>query len=98
VLTRRTLLLALLPSLAVTLAVAAWQASAKDADPRDPDKDKAKEKDKAPRETLTETAHTATIGGDKLSYEASAGTLLLKEEDGKTTASVFYVAYTKSGV
>ena len=48
--------------------------------------------------SLTETTHTITVGGAKLEYRATAGMLLLKDEDGKTTASIFFVAYTKTGV
>jgi carboxypeptidase C (cathepsin A) len=96
VLNRRTWLLVLLPCLTVTLSAVAWQAGDKPAD-KPPDKAKDDESKKL-RETLTETTHTATIGGETFEYKAAAGTLLLKEEDGKTTASVFYVAYTKSGV
>jgi carboxypeptidase C (cathepsin A) len=35
------------------------------------------------------------LNGAKLEYTATAGTLVLKEEDGKPTAGVFFVAYTK---
>jgi carboxypeptidase C (cathepsin A) len=49
------------------------------------------------KETLSETRHTVTVHGTKLEYLATAGTLLLKEEDGKPTASVFFIAYTKVG-
>jgi carboxypeptidase C (cathepsin A) len=83
-----------LPVLALSLsAVAAWQ---------NPDKEKDKEKKdpktETPKETLSETAGSVVINGSKLEYTARAGTLLLKDEDGKTTASVFYVAYTKNDV
>jgi carboxypeptidase C (cathepsin A) len=59
---------------------------------------KGERKGESPRETLTETKHTITLNGAKLEYTATAGTLPLKEEDGKVTANVFFVAYTKSGV
>jgi carboxypeptidase C (cathepsin A) len=48
-------------------------------------------------ETLSETKHTITLNGARLEYTATAGTLPLKEEDGKVTANVFFVAYTRSG-
>ena len=35
------------------------------------------------------------IGGQEIKYTATAGTILLKLEDGTPKASVFYVAYTK---
>jgi carboxypeptidase C (cathepsin A) len=40
------------------------------------------------------THHTATIGGKPLAYTATAGTLTIRDDDGKPTASMFYVAYT----
>ena len=50
------------------------------------------------KETQSVTHHKLTIGGAELAYTATAGTLLLRQEDGKKQASVFYVAYTKEGV
>ncbi len=44
------------------------------------------------------THHVLEIGGRTLGYVAKAGTLVLREEDGKKKASVFYVAYTKDDV
>jgi carboxypeptidase C (cathepsin A) len=38
--------------------------------------------------------HQATIGGRPIAYTATAGTLTLRDDDGKPTASMFYVAYT----
>src|SRR2546429_300179 len=49
------------------------------------------------KERTSLTKHVVSIDGQKVEYEATAGTLLLKQEDGKTTASFFYVAYTKNG-
>jgi len=40
------------------------------------------------------THHTATIGGRAIAYTATAGTLTLRDDEGKPTASMFYVAYT----
>ena len=69
------------------LLLAALVASAAD----EPGKGKDKEKDGVSR-----TNHAITIDGKKLTYEATAGTLTLKDEDGKPQANVFYTAYTKS--
>ncbi len=45
------------------------------------------------------TQHTVTVGGEPIHYTATAGTLLLKEDEKQETkASVFYVAYTKNDV
>ncbi len=51
-----------------------------------------------PEEKLSVTHHTATLGGRKLSYTATAGQYLLRTEEGKPRASVFFVAYTLDGV
>lgn len=51
-----------------------------------------------PGEKLAETKHSVTIGGLPLEYTATAGTLPLKDDDGKVLANVFFVAYTKAGV
>ena len=47
------------------------------------------------KEDVSETTHTAKINGVELSYKATAGNLILKDESGKAKASIFYVAYTK---
>ena len=43
------------------------------------------------------TRHSVTIGGRPIAYDATAGTLTIRDDDGKPTASVFYVAYTTGG-
>lgn len=45
-------------------------------------------------EETVETSHSISIGGKDLKYTATAGRMLLKEEDGKKRASFFFVAYT----
>jgi carboxypeptidase C (cathepsin A) len=49
-------------------------------------------------EKTSKTTHSTRIGGQALDYTATAGTLLLKKEDGSPTASIFYIAYTRNGV
>jgi carboxypeptidase C (cathepsin A) len=49
-------------------------------------------------ETASKTQHEITIGGKKISYTATAGTLVLKKEDGKPWASMFYTSYTRDDV
>lgn len=44
------------------------------------------------------TQHTLNLGGRELRYTATAGTVILREEDGTPKASVFYIAYTLDGV
>ncbi|HEX4274907.1 MAG TPA: peptidase S10 [Bryobacteraceae bacterium] len=49
----------------------------------------------APVETASRTRHEITLNGKKVPYTATAGTLILKKDDGKPWASMFYVAYTR---
>ncbi len=44
------------------------------------------------------TQHSVTLGGREIRYTATAGTVILKEEDGTPKASIFYIAYTLDGV
>ncbi|NVN12403.1 S10 family peptidase [Nguyenibacter vanlangensis] len=43
------------------------------------------------------TKHRYTAGGRTIAYTAHAGTLTLRDEDGKPGAKIFYVAYTQDG-
>jgi carboxypeptidase C (cathepsin A) len=79
----------------LALLLFAAAASAQDAPKTEPKKDIPKD---ALKESLTETSHTIMVNGGKLDYVATAGTLLLRDDAGKPTASVFFVAYVKSGV
>jgi carboxypeptidase C (cathepsin A) len=65
-----------------------------------PKDDKAKDdKDKkTPEEKTSVTKHSVRIGGQEIKYTATAGTILLKTEDGTPKASVFYMAYTRDDV
>jgi len=69
-----------------------------------PQADKAAEKPKeekkppVPEEKIVQTKHSLKIGGQEIKYTATAGTILLKLEDGTPKASIFYVAYTKDDV
>jgi carboxypeptidase C (cathepsin A) len=49
-------------------------------------------------EKTSKTTHSIQINGKTLSYTATAGTLILKKDDTKPWASMFYVAYTMDGV
>ncbi len=51
-----------------------------------------------PKEESSVTEHTARIGGQTISYKATAATILLKDETGQPTASLFYMAYTRNDV
>src|SRR5580704_15571872 len=69
-----------------------------------PPPDKASEKPKeekkpaVPEEKIVQSKHSIKIGGQEIKYTATAGTILLKLEDGTPKASIFYVAYTKDEV
>jgi carboxypeptidase C (cathepsin A) len=62
----------------------------------DEQKDAAKETP-IPPEKSSVTHHELTLGGRALKYTATAGTLLIRDEDDKPYGSMFYVAYTLDG-
>ncbi|MCC7086807.1 MAG: peptidase S10 [Pirellulales bacterium] len=49
-------------------------------------------------EKVSATQHTANISGKEVEYTATAGTLAMKDDAGKTKAAIFFVAYTKDGI
>ncbi len=51
-----------------------------------------------PKEEWSVTDHTIQIGGQTISYKASAGTTLLKNDAGEPTGLLYSVAYTRSDV
>ena len=50
-----------------------------------------------PPERASVTHHQMTLNGKTLSYTATAGTLLIRDENDKPYGSMFYVAYTLDG-
>jgi carboxypeptidase C (cathepsin A) len=50
-----------------------------------------------PVDKTSVTQHSAKIGGQEIRYTATAGTLVLKEDNGKPKASIFYISYTRDG-
>lgn len=58
---------------------------------------KEKPKDDTEEETSV-TTHTGTFGGEEIDYTATAGTMVISKKEKDPKASMFYVAYTKSGV
>jgi len=63
--------------------------------------EKPKEEKKTPpppEEKMVQTKHSFRLGGQEIKYTATAGTTLLKLEDGTPKASIFYIAYTKDDV
>jgi carboxypeptidase C (cathepsin A) len=51
-----------------------------------------------PAEAKVETKHDWTAGARAVHYTATAGTLLIKDDEDKAIGSMFYVAYTEDGV
>jgi carboxypeptidase C (cathepsin A) len=51
----------------------------------------------APKSESSVTRHTLTIGGRSIQYDATAGTLLVRNEKDEPTASIGYVAYVERG-
>lgn len=61
--------------------------------------DKSKEEKKAPLEDkVVQTKHSARIGGQEIKYTATAGTIVMKTEEGDSKATIFYIAYTRDDV
>jgi carboxypeptidase C (cathepsin A) len=86
----------LLPLLLFVLAPAAMAQPPAENKPA-PAEEKQKDK-KPPEEKISTTRHTITLDGQKIAYTANAGNLVLKDDEGKAKASVFFVAYTRDGV
>jgi len=51
-----------------------------------------------PKEKVSKSKHTVVIDGQEIAYTATAGTMILKDEEDEPKASLFYVAYTRNGV
>ena len=80
-----------------TFTIYAAPAEADKEDKKADDK-KSDEKKDEPKDTTSVTQHTATIGGKEIKYTATAGKLVMKDDEGKAKAQVFFIAYTKNGV
>ncbi len=52
----------------------------------------------AVKETASVTKHRIVLQGTPIDYTATAGTILLRTEEGKAKGSIFYIAYNKDGV
>jgi carboxypeptidase C (cathepsin A) len=66
--------------------------------PAEAPKDADKKIPPAPEDKVVQTKHSARIGGQEIKYTATAGMLVMKDEEGKPKASVFYMAYTRDDV
>lgn len=82
------------PALLLLLAVYAGAAIAADAPPA---KGPAASTATPPKQEQSVTQGRVTVEGQRVDYDATAGTIILKNSDGKPTGSMFYIAYTKRG-
>src|SRR6266849_1628940 len=96
----RRLALLMVAGILATFAAARSSAQKPEEKPAEKTAEKPKDEKKppTPEEKVIQTKHTIKISGQEIKYTATAGTLLLKLEDGTPKASVFYVAYTKDDV
>ncbi len=62
------------------------------------DKPETQEQTPPLQEQQTQTQHTVSIDGVTIPYTATAGTYILKDDDGKARATIFFVAYTRDDV
>ena len=73
---------------------------AKNKDPAKAERDGAstgESEKKEVKERSSVTEHSITLNGETIEYMATAGTLVLRDDDDKPRASIFHVAYTKKG-
>ena len=95
---RRLLLSLCLLAWAVPFSFAAADEPAKPKEKPAADHGKEAAKPTEPKEEQVETQHIVSINGQKLDYTAVAGTILLRDNEDKPTAAIFYIAYTKRDV
>ena len=50
------------------------------------------------KDEIVESQHTVIIAGQEIAYTATAGRIVMKTEDGKPKATIFFIAYTVQGV
>jgi carboxypeptidase C (cathepsin A) len=60
-------------------------------------KEQPKTEDKESKDNLVETTNSVTVNGVKVTYKATTGTMVMKDEEGKPHATIFFVAYTRLG-
>jgi carboxypeptidase C (cathepsin A) len=77
------------------LAVTAQDQAKADAKPDEAKEKKEEKESKADKKSVTEQSFT--LAGQKIDYTATASTLALKDAEGKTTAEIFFISYTKKG-
>jgi carboxypeptidase C (cathepsin A) len=91
---RLGMMMALMGAIAMPVAAQTPEGRQKDAG------DAAKKEEASvpiPAETTAVTKHELTVGGQTIRYTATAGNLLIRDEQDKANGSIFYVAYTQDG-
>lgn len=49
-------------------------------------------------DNLITTEHAIQLNGEPFHYQATTGTMVMKDEDGKAKSTIFFIAYTKTNV
>jgi carboxypeptidase C (cathepsin A) len=88
----------LVPSLLCALALAGASLAFAQRAPGAPTAPAANDTIPVPNESSSVTDHELTLDGKALRYAATAGNLVIDDEEEKPYGSIFYVAYTVSGV
>ncbi len=86
-----------LPAFALLLSLSSVGAVAQPGPMEDKPKPAAPEPP-APVEKKSVTTHSVMLGGQRLAYTATAGTIVIRDDEGKAKASIFSVSYVKEGV
>jgi carboxypeptidase C (cathepsin A) len=50
------------------------------------------------KDEIVVTEHEMVVGGQVLHYTATTGLMVMKDEEGKAKAKIFFIAYTKKDV
>ena len=90
-------------TLALAATLAAMPASAQPPSPTEPQQDQARDQKRTyevageAEAKISQTSHTARVGGQQVKYTATAGTLPIRLDNGDLAARMFFVAYTRDG-
>jgi len=90
--------LSVLLALALSFGTIATNVRAQEKDAKPADKPAEAVPAAPPKEESSVTDHTIKIGGQTISYKATAQTILLKDEKGEPTALLYSTAYTRNDV
>ena len=50
------------------------------------------------KDEIVETEHAVVVNGQTIAYTATAGRMVMKDEEGKAKATIFFIAYTRKNV